>query len=135
MDDERLDEIDTEESENDDDEDGGILFQKATITKQSTSGGGPPLAPPSNLIWQEGAIVECFELAVQSHDKSNYSRSWKAMPLFAPKEDDPPENDGNNLADWEPQPLQLPLWAVATIESEKNRKATVEKEKEETSTS
>ena len=119
-----IDDIDIEESNSDNDN--GILFQKATIAKKTPSDTqGPPLAPPSNLIWQEGAIVECFELAVQSHDNSNCGRSWKAKPLFATndaqdpsrkKKDDPSHN---SLAGWEPQSLQLPVWAVASLTQRK----------------
>lgn len=134
--------IKEDEGDSDDDSDDGVLFQQPTILMGGPAGSfnnkkqGFPVAPPENLSWQQDAILECFQLAVQSHDKQ-YSGiedmpTWNAPPLFPPQQQQSVTDAGdpsgmgtdsgtttnnsntvtNELSGWEPKVLQLPSWAA-----------------------
>jgi hypothetical protein len=118
-----------EEDDSDSDSD-GVLFQHPTILMgNSNKSQGLPLAPPENLFCQQDAILECFQLAVQSHDASNIENTptWNA-PEFFPRRQVQSETDSGDpfgigdsscginstkheLSDWEPKELELPPWA------------------------
>jgi hypothetical protein len=133
---------DNDEDDSDDDSDDGVLFQQPTILM-----GGPnsnnnkstkiPVAPPASLSWQQDAILECLQLAVESHDAPHAAfqdmPTWNAPPFFPPppqQQQQQPETMGNDsgtttdqtneLKGWEPKELQLPPWAAELQERERS---------------
>jgi hypothetical protein len=54
-----------------------------------------PLQPRQDFTWDDRAIVDCFQCAVDSHQDET-KHEWK-----------PP-----NESEWEPKPIPLPSWAV-----------------------
>jgi hypothetical protein len=135
--DEDDDVMDIKEDEGDSDEDSdddGVLFQQPTILMGGPAGNkkeGFPKQPPAHLSWQQDAIVECFQLAVHSHDKDHGGiqdiPTWNAPPFFPPRQQQSAmgtdsgttttttnnSNDyANELSGWEPKVLQLPSWAA-----------------------
>jgi hypothetical protein len=134
-----------DDGDSDDDSDDGVLFQQPTILMGGPNGNkkGIPVAPPATLSWQQDAILECLQLAVQSHDAPHAAfqdmPTWNAPPFFPPPP--PPQqkqpettnagdqtgvgNDSgtiidqtNELTGWEPKELQLPPWATDLQERE-----------------
>jgi hypothetical protein len=102
----------------------------------------------NKLLIHEDAIMECFHLAVTSHDANHVSRQhqepskikqrgddgggveldksttgssdcfrWKPPLLHATTsaETETPDADSDTLADWQPQSLELPQWALAMV--------------------
>ena len=137
--------IDIEEDDGDSDEDSddGVLFQQPTILMGGPNNGRKgriPVAPPATLAWQQDAILECLQLAVQSHD-APYTAfpdmpTWNAPPFFPPPQEQqqpqqPATTDAgidrqtttdptNGLTGWEPKELQLPPWAADLQAKRKN---------------
>jgi hypothetical protein len=133
-----------DEGDSDDDSDDGVLFQQPTILMggpNNNKQGRIPVAPPASLSWQQDAILECLQLAVQSHDAPQTAfqdmRTWNAPPFFPPP---PPQQqqqaettnageDQNELTGWEPKELQLPPWAADLQERERSSIATTKGQK------
>jgi hypothetical protein len=127
--------IEEDEGDSDDDSDDGVLFQQPQILMggpNNHKNKGIPVAPPATLSWQQDAILECLQLAVQSHDAPHAAfqdmPTWNAPPFFPtpPQGQQPMKTDAgdptkqgndawttdltNELAGWEPKELQLPPW-------------------------
>jgi hypothetical protein len=133
-----------DEGDSDDDSDDGVLFQQPTILMggpNNNKQGRIPVVPPEHLSWQQDAILECLQLAVQSHDAPHTAfqdmPTWTAPPFFPPppqqqqqQQQQQPETtdagDQNELTGWEPKELQLPLppWAADLQERDRTHKAT-----------
>lgn len=107
-----------------DSDDDGILFQQPTVLAAGSSIFNSnkrelPLAPSTNLVWQEDAVLECFQLAVQSHDTKDLKNSpvWNPPSFIPPPSSDtadPATTDpvARELLGWQPTALELPAWAV-----------------------
>ena len=74
--------------------------------------------PPEGFEWNDNAIVECFELAVKSHDnKNNNDDNYNTgnggnrtnLEWYPP----PTRNSGDlvGVSSWQPKRLPLPTWA------------------------
>lgn len=87
-------------------DDGGILFSRSSLKGERASNGRSSSTGPSNdaesssptamsLVYQPGAILQCFELAVASHDDPDPSTapSWEAPPLSNPVQSQQPQSD------------------------------------------
>lgn len=60
--------------------DGGDLFQCAVVANAPDQPGKTLDNSASNLLYQPGAIIQCFDLAVASHDDTTVRAPWKAPP-------------------------------------------------------
>jgi hypothetical protein len=109
-----------DDSEGDSD-DYGVLFQQPTLLGAGASSYNSikskrPLAPSESLVWQQDAILECFQLAVESHDDNKVAdtSSWKPPPFSPLPETDLGDTKTSNteLLGWEPKVLELPSWAA-----------------------
>jgi hypothetical protein len=77
-------------------DDGGILFSRGSLKGERASNGttssnghndaASTINSTMSLVYQPGAILQCFELAVVSHDNPDPSTaaSWEAPPLTNP---------------------------------------------------
>jgi hypothetical protein len=149
--------IDIEEDEGDsdeDDSDDGVLFQQPTILMGGPNNNGRkgsriPVAPSATLSWQQDAILECLQLAVESHDAPHTAfrdmPTWNAPPFFPPPQQqqqsetaDAGDQTGitnnsttdptNELTGWEPKELQLPPRAAHLEEKERSFVATTKEQ-------
>lgn len=60
--------------------------------------------PPDGLQWNDTAIMDCWNVAINSHDNSETSE-WRAPSLIN-------QRDMELLTRWKPNSLSIPLWAV-----------------------
>jgi hypothetical protein len=74
-------------------DDGGILFSRGALKggrasngASSSHGGDNDAASAMSLVYQPGAILQCFALAVASHDDPipSTAPTWEAPPLTNP---------------------------------------------------
>jgi hypothetical protein len=147
---EEFEECDEDDSSSDD---GGVLFSRSLLKgeKASTNGrssagtGNDATSSPSamTLVYQPGAILQCFELAVASHDNPDPSMApmWEAPPLSNPTQAQqlpqaaaaPPVDEGSDgeilphssssfgpashasiLRDWKPRKFPEPDWMTTS---------------------
>jgi hypothetical protein len=99
---EEFEECDEDDSSSDD---GGILFSRSLLKGERASTNGRSSAGTGNdatsspsamtLVYQPGAILQCFELAVASHDNPDPSMApmWEAPPLSNPVQAQQPQAD------------------------------------------
>jgi hypothetical protein len=122
--------------------DDGILFQRSTLGVPGSSTGrreGAPADEPFSefgLLYQPGAILQCFEMAVASHDDPDPAAlpRWSAPPTTVapaastsggPQGSDDKASDSDHittnassnvgsgasiLGDWKPRVLPWPDW-------------------------
>ena len=60
--------------------------------------------PPDGLQWNDTAIVDCWNVAIHSHD-SPEPAEWQAPSLVNQK-------DMELLTNWRPKSMSIPIWAV-----------------------
>ena len=60
--------------------------------------------PPEGLQWSDTAIVDCWNVAVKSHDNSEPPQ-WRSPSLVD-------EHDMEMWTKWRPKSVPIPLWAV-----------------------
>lgn len=116
--------------DDDDDDDSSLLVDVPLIEHP---GQAPPKKleePPEGLQWNDGAILECFQLAVATHDQTTTLPPQAATPPADDSNDKstltmlsfewsaPTQNSKSNSSDieflstWKPKSLPLPIWAV-----------------------
>jgi hypothetical protein len=113
-----IEEDDGDSNDDDSDSDDGVLFQQPTILMgggPNNGGRGIPLAakPPALLSWQQDAILECLQLAVQSHDAPRTAfpdmLTWNAPPLFpSPAQEQQEQQQGQQQGQQEQQQQEQP---------------------------
>lgn len=89
---------------NSDEDSGEVIFQNFGSAKKPSA---VATAPPPDLKWDEGAIKDCFQLSIDSHDAKSHP-IWKARPFEYAKSED----DKEALSTWKPAELKLPQWAL-----------------------
>ena len=60
--------------------------------------------PPDGLDWNDNAITDCWNVAIQTHDNPERSE-WRAPSLIS-------QHDTEMLSQWKPKSLPIPLWAL-----------------------
>ncbi|CAJ1960120.1 unnamed protein product [Cylindrotheca closterium] len=60
--------------------------------------------PPDGLQWNDSAIVDCWNVAIQGHDNPEPAE-WRAPSLVN-------QQDMELLTNWRPKSLSIPIWAV-----------------------
>jgi hypothetical protein len=93
---------DDESSSGDED---GILFQRDPSTASKSGKIAIPSAPPANMQWNDNAILDCFQMSVESHEEKDPKIDWQPPPFY-------PEIDLSPLSEWHPEELALPSWAA-----------------------
>ncbi len=91
--------------DNDDDDDDSLLVD---IPMFGAPGEVPPKImeqPPDGFQWNDNAIVECFQMALETHDEKDKEVSFE---WFSSGQS---SSDQQFLSDWKPKSLSLPLWA------------------------
>jgi hypothetical protein len=83
----------------------GILFLRAPSTASNSGKKAIPSAPPDNMQWNDNAILDCFQMSVESHEEKDPKVDWKPPPFY-------PEIDLSPLSEWQPEELALPSWAL-----------------------
>ena len=118
------DSVSTQDNSNDDDssDDPRIdaMFQQSNPPTQSS---------PRKLQVSDTAIVDCFQRALDSFVQPHPAGLWTAPALFASTTTnniDTKDADNNNLINWQPADLTLPMWMVQP--PEKDALANTEKE-------
>lgn len=92
------------DAESSEEEDWQVLVVKGAAQR--------PLQPPQDFIWDDRAIVDCFQCAIDSHQDETKQHEWKPPPVD--------ENEKWNL-----KPIPLPGWAVdPLLQSDKEKKTT-----------
>ena len=66
--------------------------------------------PANGLEWDDGAIENCLNVAIETHD-SDFSSSLTRTTLQTEWQI-PSLNQNNDDSNWSPQSLPLPIWAV-----------------------
>jgi hypothetical protein len=98
----------------------GILFQRDPSSASNSGKKAIPSAPPANMQWNDNAILDCFQMSVESHEEKNPKVDWKPPPFY-------PEIDLSPLSKWQPEELVLPSWAVVQDQPSPSSKEVVSK--------
>jgi hypothetical protein len=101
--------LETSLNDNDDEHDSDTSSIGVPLVMVCPSTGLPvvPLKaerPPDGLEWNDAAILDCWNLAVTTHDQEQ-PMEWQAPSLVN-------REDHEFLVNWKPRSFPLPLWAV-----------------------
>jgi hypothetical protein len=117
---------DIDYDDDDDDDDSSLLVDVPLIEHPGQASPKKLEEPPEGLQWNDDAILECFQLAVATHDQtttilpqathadSNDNYTLKILPFewSAPTNNNSKSSDMEFLSTWKPKSLPLPIWAV-----------------------
>ena len=81
-----------------------------------------PERPSDGLIWNDNAIEECFQVALNAHDAGGAEVNVNDDGISATAEWVVPvlgdSSDQEILSSWTPKTLPLPFWAVSGFQEE-----------------